>query len=134
MNNILQLLDICQSTILDEELSMINIISNEKRNTDYFPKTPFFKPTFKISHYTEQQQKFLTMFIFQHSQLTQNEFEKIADLLLRYPKVFATSKFDVGKINSPLHLPLKPDAFFKNKEQVKYQFIYMTKSIDYLAF
>ena len=35
-NNFLQLLDICQSTILDEELSINNIISNEKRNTDYF--------------------------------------------------------------------------------------------------
>ena len=31
MNNILQLIDICQSTILDEELSIINIISNEKK-------------------------------------------------------------------------------------------------------
>ena len=34
VNNTLQLLDICQSTILDEELSINNIISNEKRNTD----------------------------------------------------------------------------------------------------
>ena len=34
VNNILQLLDICQSTILDEELSTNNIISKEKRNTD----------------------------------------------------------------------------------------------------
>ena len=40
----------------------IYIISNEKRNTDYFTKTTYFKPTFKISLYTEQQQKFLTMF------------------------------------------------------------------------
>ena len=31
VNNILQLLDICQSTILDEELSINNIISNEKK-------------------------------------------------------------------------------------------------------
>ena len=67
VNNIFQLLDICQPTILDEELSINNIISNEKRNTDYFRKTPYLKPTFKISHYTEQQQKFLTMFNFQHS-------------------------------------------------------------------
>ena len=34
VNKILQLLDICQSTILDEGLSINNIISNEKRNTD----------------------------------------------------------------------------------------------------
>ena len=39
VNDILQLLDICQSTILNEELSINNIISNEKRNTDYFTKT-----------------------------------------------------------------------------------------------
>ena len=64
VNKILQLLDICQSTILDEESSINHIISNEKRNTDYFTKTTYFKPTFKISHYTEQQQKFLTMFNF----------------------------------------------------------------------
>ena len=30
-------------------------------NTDYFTRTPFFKPTFKISHYTEQQQKLSTI-------------------------------------------------------------------------
>ena len=59
------------------------------------------------------------MFIFQHSQLTQNEFEKLADLLLKYPKVCATSKFDVGKINSPLHLPLKTDAVFKKQRANK---------------
>ena len=119
VNNILQLLDICQSTILDEELSINNIVSNENRNTYYFTKTPYFKPTFKISHYTEQQQKFLTMFNFQNSQITQNEFEKLANLLLRCPTVLATSKFDVGKINSPLRLLLKPDAVLKKQRASK---------------
>ena len=76
MKNILQLLDICQSTILDKELSINIILSNEKRNTDCFTKTPYFKPTFHLSKYTEEQQKFLTMFNFQHSQLTQKEFEQ----------------------------------------------------------
>ena len=72
VNNILQLLDICQSKILDEELSINNIISNEKQNTDYFSKTPCFKPTLDITNYTKDQQKFLTIFNFQHSQITQN--------------------------------------------------------------
>ena len=67
VNNMLQLLDICQSTILDKELSINNKISNEKRNSDCFTKTTYFKSTFKISHYTEQQQKFLIMFNFQHN-------------------------------------------------------------------
>ena len=84
VNNILQLLDICHSTILDEELSINNIISNEKRNTDYFTKTPYFKLTFNITNYTEEQQKFLTMFYFQHSQITQNEFDKLTKQLLKY--------------------------------------------------
>ena len=34
LNNILQLLDICQSTILDEELSTNNKIRNDKKNTN----------------------------------------------------------------------------------------------------
>ena len=39
------------------------------------------------------------MFNFQHSQITQKGFEQLADLLLEYPKVYATSSFDVGKVN-----------------------------------
>ena len=134
MNNILQLIDICQSTILDEDLSIISIIRNEK-NPDFFTKTPYFKATFKISHYTEEQQKLLTMFNFQRSQITQSEFEKVADLLLRDPKVDATSKSDVGKKNSPLYLPLKPDAIFEKERASKVAIhTYMTKLIDYLVF
>ena len=134
VNIILQLLDICQSTIPDEELSINNIISNEKRNTYYFTKTPYFKPLFKISHYTEQQQKFLTIFNFYHSQLTQNEFEKLAEIILKYPKVYGTSKFDVGKIISPLHLPLKPDAVFKKQRASKVRVHLHEKLLDYLTF
>ena len=119
VNNILQLLDICQSTLLDEELSINNIINNEKRNTDYFTKTPYFKPTFSITSYTEDQQKFLTMFNFQHSQITQNEFDKLAKQLIKYSSVYATSKFDIGKVSSSLHLPLKPDAVFKKQRASK---------------
>ena len=100
VNNMLQLLDICQSTILDEELSINNVISNEKRNTDYFTKTAYFEPTFNITNYTKEQQKTLTMFNFQHSQITQDEFDKLAKQLLKYSTVYATSKFDVGKISS----------------------------------
>ena len=119
VNNILQVLDICQSTILNEELSINNIISNEKRNTDYFTKTPYFKPTFNITNYTEDQQKFLTMFNFQHSQITQDEFDKLAKQLIKYSSVYATTKFDVGKISSSLRVPLKPDAVSKKQRASK---------------
>ena len=44
----------------------------------------------------------ITLFNFQDSQITQKEFEQLADLLLKYPKVYGTSKIDVGNVNSPL--------------------------------
>ena len=94
-------------------------MSNEKRNTVYFTKTPHFKPIFKISHYTEEQQKFLTMCNFEHSQITQKEFDKLDELFLKFPTIYATSKIDVGKSSSPLHLPLKPDAVFKKQQASK---------------
>ena len=59
------------------------------------------------------------MFNFQHSQIKQNEFDNLAKLLLKYPTVYATSKFDVGKVISPLHLPLKLDATFKKQKASK---------------
>ena len=59
--------------------------------------------------------------------MTQNEFEKLADLILRYPTVYATSKFDIGKINSPLHLPLKPDTVFKKQRASKVPIHYNDK-------
>ena len=48
--NILQLLDLCQSTILDEELSINTIISNEKRNTDCFTKILCFIHSLKYQN------------------------------------------------------------------------------------
>ena len=59
------------------------------------------------------------MFNFEHSQITQKEFDKLAELLLKVPTVYATSKFDIGKISSPLHLPLKTDAVFKKQRASK---------------
>ena len=111
----MKLLDICQSTILNEELSIISIINDRKQNPDgLLLITFYFKPTFQISKYTtKQQQKFLTLFNFQHSQITQKEIEQLAELLLKYPMAYASSKFNVRKVNSTLNVPLKLDAIFK---------------------
>ena len=45
----LKLQGICQSTVLNEELSNHNFTTDSKRNPDYFIKTPKCKPTFHIS-------------------------------------------------------------------------------------
>ena len=118
-NKILQLLDICQFTILDEELSINNIISNEKRNKDYFTKTPYFKPTFNITIYTKEQQKFLTMFNFEHSQITQTEFDKLAKQLLKYSTVTQHQNLTLEKLVHHYTIPLKPDAVFKKQRASK---------------
>ena len=59
------------------------------------------------------------MFNFQHSQITQNEFDKLAKQLINYSSVYATPKIDVGKVRSSLHLPLKPDEVFKKQRASK---------------
>ena len=82
----------------------------------FFKKKPYFKPTLQISKF---EQKFLRKFDFHQSLITPQKFERLAELLLKYPMVYATSKFDVGKLNSPLHLALKPDAVFKKQRASK---------------
>ena len=74
------------------------------------------------------------MFNFQHSQLTQNEFDKLAKQLIKYSSLNATSKFDVRKISSSLHLPLKPDAVFKKQSARKVPIHLHDKVKDYLIF
>ena len=74
------------------------------------------------------------MFKFQHSQVTQKEFEQLAELLLKYPMVYTTSNFDVGKVNSPLNLPLKSDAVFKKQRARKFQITNKIEPIDNMAY
>ena len=40
-------------------------------------------------------------------------------MLLKHPNVYATTKLDDGKVNSRLHLPLKPGAVFKKQRATK---------------
>ena len=55
------------------------------------------------------------MFDFQHSHLTQEEFEKVVTIILQYKQVYATTKFDVGKTKVKLNLPMKKDEIFKKQ-------------------
>ena len=74
------------------------------------------------------------MFKFQHSQIKQQEFEQLADLILKYPNISESSKFDVGKVNSPLDLPSNLIQFSTNNEQLKSQFFYKTKLTNFLKY
>ena len=80
-----------------------------------FERKPNFKCKFNINKYTESEKEFIQMFDFQHSHLTQNEFEKVVTIILDYRQVCATTKFDVGKTKVKLNLPIKKDAIFKKQ-------------------
>ena len=80
-----------------------------------FERKPNFKCKFNINKYTESEKEFIQMFNFQHSHLTQNEFEKVVTIILDYRQVYATTKFDVGKTKVKLNLPIKKDAIFKKQ-------------------
>ena len=51
--------------------------------------------------------------------LAQHYYNHIVFQNLKHYVIGATSKFDVGKISSLLHLPLKPDAVFKKRRASK---------------
>ena len=55
------------------------------------------------------------MIDFQHSHITQEEFEKIVTLILEYKQVYTTTKFDVGKTKVKLNFSMKKDAIFKKQ-------------------
>ena len=46
-----------------------------QKETRLFHKNTLFKLTFQISKYTNAQEKFITMFNFQHSQINLHQFD-----------------------------------------------------------
>ena len=94
----------------------LNIQENETiEQVATFERKPNFKRKFNINKYSEQEKEFIQMFDFQHSYLTQEEFEKVVTIILQYKQVNATTKFDVGKTKVKLKLPMKKDAIFKKQ-------------------
>ena len=73
----------------------INKILNTQENETIeqvatFERKPNFKGKFDINKYTESEKEFIQMFDFQHSHLTQKEFEKIVTMILEYKQVYLT--------------------------------------------
>ena len=62
-----------------------------------FERKHNFKCKYNINKYTKIEKEFIQMFDFQHSHLTQEQFETVVTIIIRYKQVYATTKFDVGK-------------------------------------
>ena len=103
----------CTSEVL-KKLFCLNLSKQQER--EYKSQQKKFTIPFVVSKFTETEKEFLTMFNFEHTKLTQTQFEKLAQLLTHFQKCYATSKFDAGKIKVELNLPLKATAIF-NKQR-----------------
>ena len=67
---------------------ILNIQQNETiEQVATFEIKPYFKCKFDIDNYTTSEKEFIQMFDFQHSHLTQEEFEKILIIILEYKQV-----------------------------------------------
>ena len=96
-------------------------INNDERINQVatFERKPNFKCKFNINKNSDPDREFIQMFDFQHSQLTQEQFDRIVEIILKYKNVYATTKFDVGKTKVKLNLPMKKDAIFKKQRVSK---------------
>ena len=95
---------------------ILNIQENEtNEQVATFERKPNFKGKFDIKKYTTSEKEFIQMFDFHHSNLTQEEFEKIVKIILEHKQVYATTKLDVGKTKVKMNLPMKKDAIFKKQ-------------------
>ena len=101
------------------------------KNTDFFIKHPVLSQFFKSQNMQMGNKIFLAMFNFQYSQNNQQEFEQLPNLFLKYSIFFAISETDVGKMQSPLHLPPKSDARFKKQQTSKLP-IHLQDKVDRL--
>ena len=84
-----------------------------------FERKPNFKCKFNITKYNDKDKEFIQMFDFQLSHLTQEQFDKIVDIILKYRNVYKTTKIDVGKTKVKLNLPMKKYAVFKKQRVSK---------------
>ena len=72
-----------------------------------------------ISKFTETDKNFLRWFNFDHTKLTQTQFEQLAHFFRKFRHCYATSKFDVGKTKVELKQPLKETAVFKKQRATR---------------
>ena len=108
----------------ENDINDILQINNDKsiNQVATFERKPNFKCKFNITKHNDKDKEFIQMFDFQHSHLTQKQFDNMVDIILKYRRVYATTKFDVGKRKVKLNLPMTKDVIFNSRESAKYQF------------
>ena len=96
-----------------KKLYCLNLSKQQERK--YKSQEEKFTIPFDVSKLTLTDKEYLTMFNFEHTKLTQTQFEQLAQILKQFKKCYATSKFDVMKIKVELNISLKATNIFKKQ-------------------
>ena len=91
----------------------------KQQECEYKSQQKRFHIPFDVSKFSESDRNFLTMSDFEHTKLTQAQFEQLAQLLTPFKQCYVPSKFDAGKIKVELNLPLKDTAVFKKQRAIR---------------
>ena len=85
------------------------------------------KRIFPSLPYTSENLKVINKFNFQFSDFTDTEYIALCNMLLKYKTCYATHKNDVGKISTPFHIRLKPNAQLMTQRPSKVPIHYRDK-------
>ena len=85
------------------------------------------KRIFPSLPYTSGNLKFINLFNFQFSELTDTEYITVCNMLLKYKTCYASHKNDVGKISTPFRIRLKPNAQLMTQRPSKVPIHYRDK-------
>ena len=89
VNELIEFMDAYHSNYLaqgtSETLKKLYCLNlTKQKEQDYKNQQKKFKVTFDTKNFTQQNKDFLTMFNFEHTKLTQQQFEHLAELLIQY--------------------------------------------------
>ena len=123
-------LNLCTRVIPQSSLEINKIEINDKTLQLPIPSvTGILRPSDKIRKdfpsqpYTADNQQFIKKFYFEYSDLTDNEYVNLCNILINNQHCYAKHRNDVGKIFLHSELELKKIVIFKHKDPLKYQFI-----------
>ena len=100
-----------------KKLCRLNL--SKQQECEYKSQQKNFTIPFDVTKFTETDREFLTMFKFEHTKLSQTQFEELAQFLTQFKKSYATSKLDDGKVKAELHLPLKATSIIKKQRAIR---------------
>ena len=72
-----------------------------------------------FTKYNQNEQEITKICGFQDSYLTQEQFEKGVEIIMKCKNAYATTKFDVGKTNVKLNLPMKKICYIQKQRKTK---------------